>query len=95
MLPGRSQVRYFHVFWPGRKRDTYDKLDFSNSAQVYLDRFKLLKNAWYFIQQLELRLEAARAWNLRDLNLNSMSPKKDPSYHHPDNHSDVLLTLSL
>ncbi|KAA1117300.1 hypothetical protein PGT21_002846 [Puccinia graminis f. sp. tritici] len=48
---------------------------------MQLDIFKSPQHAWYFVRRLvglELRWEAARAWKLTDLSLNSASPRKDP-----------------
>jgi len=62
-----------------------------HDAQASLDMFKSPQHVWYFIRRLvglELRWEAARAWKLTDLNLNSVPPRKDSSYHHPHERSD-------
>ncbi|KAA1099323.1 hypothetical protein PGT21_003556 [Puccinia graminis f. sp. tritici] len=52
-----------------------------NSSKAPIDIFKSPQHAWYFVRRLvglELRWEAARAWKLTDLSLNSASPRKDP-----------------
>ncbi|KAI7944396.1 hypothetical protein MJO28_010091 [Puccinia striiformis f. sp. tritici] len=49
-----------------------------------IDVFKSPQHAWYLIRRLvglELRWEAARAWKLTDLSLNSVNPSKEPIYH--------------
>ncbi|KAA1099334.1 hypothetical protein PGT21_003790 [Puccinia graminis f. sp. tritici] len=50
-------------------------------SKAPIDIFKSPQHAWYFVRRLvglELRWEAARAWKLTDLSLNSASPRKDP-----------------